>query len=295
MTRVLQTLVGALTIGGVYAVIAVSLNLVMTASNILNLAASEFAVLGALVTIELHSVSGWPLPLAIGAVLVAAFILGILEHDVALRAPRRGRTFVRTPFVITLGVALLMRGFSQQRWGRDFYGLKSFTGTEPVRLGSVSVPTQSLWVFGTAIVVSAVLYVVFTYTFAGKAFRSCAENREAARLVGINATRVTRLTFGVGAVLAAFAGIVIAPITFVAYGSGIPLLLNGFIAAAIGGFGKTSGAIAGGVLVGLLTAFVSGYVSSLFADAVVFAILLAVLVVRPAGLLGSAVDVAQRA
>ena len=295
MVRFLQTVIGGLTIGGVYAVIAVALNLQWSASGVLNLAVAEFAVLGALITIELHDVGGLNLVLTVLLVLAGAFLLGIGEHEVVLGRMRRGRRFSTMPFVITLGFALVLRGLAERRWGRDFFSLPSFSGNAPLRLGDVRVPTQSLWVLGTAILVSLILWALFRYTLWGKAFQSCADNREAASLMGINPGRVTRFTFGIGGLLAALAGIVIAPIAFISYQSGLPLLLNCFIAAAIGGFGRTSGAVVGGVLVGLLSALASGYVSSLYADAFVFALLLVVLVVRPAGILGSAVDVAKRA
>ena len=294
MTRLIQTIIGGLTIAGVYAVIALSMSLIMNVSGVLNLAVAEFGVLGALVTIELFSDRGWNMFLAIVIVLAGAFVVGVIEHEVALRRGRRSRARV-APFIITLGVALVMRGVAQRFWGRDFFGLPSFTGTEPVRLGNVFIPTQALWVIGVALIITVATWALFNYSLWGKVFRSCADNREAAKLMGINTDLVTRLTFGVGGVVGALAGIVIVPLTFMTYQSGLGLLLFAFIAAAMGGLGKTSGAIAGGTLVGLLSALTSGYVSSLFADAIVFAILLIVLVIRPSGLLGSAVDVAQRA
>ena len=296
MIRFIEILAGGITVSCVYAVIALCFNLTIMATGVFNIAVAEFTVLGALVTVGLYE-AGVPLILAVAITLVGGAALGWGEYAVVLRGGDRsgGRMASRSPFVITLGVAMLMRGTGQLKFGGDFYGLPSFSGTDPVTIFGAHIPTQSFWVVGMAVVITVATWYVFKYTLWGKAFRSCADNGEAARLVGIDSRKVAQGTFAVGGVLAVAAGIVIAPITFMSYHSGLSLLLYGFMAAGIGGLGKSSGAIVGGLFVGLGSALVAGYVSSLFATAITFSVLLLALCIRPAGLLGSSVDVAERA
>lgn len=294
MTRFTQTLISGLSQGSIFALLAMAMNLIIMSADVLNIAVTEYGVLGALVAIALIK-AGWPLPLAVVLVVVLAGVCGGLQYDLTIRSSARSRSTLRTPFVITLAVALIMRGIEQWRWGGNVYGLRSFTGSHPVRLAGVSIPTQSIWVLVSAVVVSGTLWLVFNRTLWGKVLRGASQNKEAARLVGVNVEWVIRLTFVVAAAVAAFAGLVIVPITFVSYNSGVSFLLYTFIALGIGGFGKTSGAILGGLLVGLLSAFIAGYVSALYSDAIVFALLLTLLAFFPAGLLGRAEDVVTRA
>lgn len=294
MTQFTQTLIAGLSVGSIYALLAVAMNLIIMSADVLNIAVTEYGVLGALAAIALIK-AGWPIPLAVVLVVVLAGVGGGLQYDLTIRGTGRTRSAVRTPFVITLAVALIMRGIAQWRWGADVYGLRSFSGSKPLRLGQISIPTQSIWVLASAIAISTTVWLVFNRTLWGKVLRGASQNKDAARLVGINVEWVIRLTFVAAAAVAAFAGLIIVPITFVTYDSGVGFLLYTFIALGIGGFGRTSGAILGGLLVGLLSAFIAGYVSALYSDAIVFALLLGVLSFFPAGLLGRAEDVVTRA
>ncbi len=295
MERLLQTLVGGVTAGAVYAIVAVSLTLVFNVSGVLNLSTAEFAVLAALGTIALYSGAHVNLVLSVLIVLALAFVGGAILHEVAAgRVSRKGPS-LSVVMMITLGMSLLLRGVAQLAWGTTVYSLRSFSGTRPVVVGGVAIPTQTFWVIGIVGLLSLGLWLFLTRTLMGKAFISCTENPAAASLMGVDTKRVTRLTFAIGGLIAALAGVVIAPITFMTYDSGLSLLLNGFVAAAIGGLGKSTGALVGGLFVGVAQALVAGYLSTTYEPAIVLGALLAVLIVRPGGLLGSSVDVALRA
>lgn len=293
MVRLLDTLISGLSTGSSYALLGIALNLIIMSADVLNIAVTEFAVLGAFVVIGTVG-HGLSLPVAVVVTMLGAAVVGALQYDVSMRSPSRGGSSVRTPFVITLAVALIMRGVEQAVWGTDVYGLRSFTRAKPFLIDGVAVPTQSIWVVGATIVASVTVWFVFGWTVWGKVLRAIAQNKEAARLVGIKTERVTRFTFMVAGALATMAGVFIVPITFVSYDTGIGFLLYAFIAVGIGGFGKSSGAILGGLSVGILNAVVSGYVSALFGTAIVFAILIVVLAVFPGGVLGRAQDAIRR-
>ena len=147
---------------------------------------------------------------------------------------------------------------------------------------------QSLWVLGGAAVIVVGLWLFLERTLAGKAVLATAANRLAARLVGIDTSKVLALCFGVSGGIGAVAGVLVTPITLTSYDVGTLLALKGFAAAMLGGIGSPLGAVAGGLVVGLLEAFGAGYVSSSYKDAVAFLVILAVLFVLPRGLFGKA-------
>ena len=166
-----------------------------------------------------------------------------------------------------------------------------FSGEKPVNIGGVTVPPQAFWVIGTATVLMALLWLFFTRTYIGKAFRACSVNPYAAGLVGIPTRTMRSFSFFVSGITGAIAGVIIAPIALMQYDSGIFLGIKGFVACIIGGFGNPIGAALGGLILGLLEALSAGYLSSGYKNAIAFVVLLAFLFVRPSGLLGELEEV----
>ena len=199
---------------------------------------------------------------------------------------RPGGNDVLRGIIITIGVGVALQGIAVLVWGTDAQPLPSFSGERPILIQGVSIPPQSLWVVGTAAVLMMGLYVFFTRTFLGKAFRACALNPFAAGLMGIPTNAMRALSFFVSAAVGAIAGIIIAPIALMQYDSGIFLGIKGFVACIVGGFGNPVGAALGGLLLGLLEAFATGYLSSGYKNAIAFVLLLVFLFIRPGGLLG---------
>ena len=140
---------------------------------------------------------------------------------------------------------------------------------------------------GTALAVLLVRYF-FDRTMTGKAILACSCNRKAASLVGINVNRMLLIAYGVSALLGAVAGILVTPITYTSYDSGVMLGLKGFCAAILGGMGSSMGAVAGGVLLGVIESLGAGIISSGYKDAIAFIVILGVLFFKPSGLLGKA-------
>jgi branched-chain amino acid transport system permease protein len=294
MTRLIETLIGGITAGSVYALLAICLTLVFKVTDLLNLATGSLAALGALAVIDLTGTFGLALIPAIAIVLAASFLVGTALHRLALdRFLQRRQRGVA--MLVTLGVGLLLEGIGQLRWGVNFYGLRSFSGNAPLRLGDLAIPSQTLWVVGAAILVSVALWLVFQRTYIGKVFLSCSENPAAASLLGIDTRLIATGAFGIGAALAALAGILVAPITFMSYDSGTSLLLFGFIAAAVAGMDNVFGALLGGLSVGVVGSLVAGYVSTDNETAIVFVLLLLILAFRPHGLVGDRAGAYERA
>jgi branched-chain amino acid transport system permease protein len=283
MAEFFQFLMSGLTVGAVYALVALGFTLVYNASDVVNFAQGEFVMLGGMVTVFVTA-AGVPLPLAALIAVVAAVAVGLLLYWLAIE-PARGASAV-TLIIVTIGASILLRGAAQILFDKQFHKLPSFSGDTPVNLFGAAVQPQSFWVLGGTAVIVLLLYAFLERTVLGKAVLATAANRLAARLVGINTATVMALAFGGSAAIGAIAGILITPITLTSYDVGTLLALKGFAAAMLGGMGNPLGAVAGGLLLGLLEAFGAGYISSTYKDAFAFIVILVVLFAMPQGLFG---------
>jgi branched-chain amino acid transport system permease protein len=283
MAEFLQFLISGLTVGAVYALVALGFTLIYNASGVVNFAQGEFVMLGGMVTVFI-SAAGVPLPLAALIAVCVAVVIGLLLHRFAIE-PARGASAVAL-IIITIGASILLRGIAQIVFDKQFHKLPSFSGDTPVDIFGAAVQPQSFWVLGGAAVVVLGLYAFLERTVLGKAVLATAANRLAARLVGINTTTIMALAFGGSAAIGAIAGILVTPITLTSYDVGTLLALKGFAAAMLGGMGNPLGAVVGGLLIGLLEAFGAGYLSSTYKDAFAFLVILVVLFAAPQGLFG---------
>ena len=273
-----------ITLGAIYALVALGFTLIYNASHVINFAQGEFLMIGGMGTVVLMD-AGAPIYLAIPGAILMAGIAGVLLHKLAI-APAKNADVV-TLIIITIGASIFLRGLAQIFWGKDYHALPAFSDTESISVGGAVLLTQSLWVLGIAAVLVTALGLFFTRTALGKALLATSMNKDAASMVGIKTGAILTLAFGIAALLGAVAGVIVAPITFTAYDIGIMLGLKGFIAAAIGGLGSSTGAILGGLLLGLAEAYTAGYISSDYKDAVPFVLILVILFFLPNGLLGS--------
>jgi branched-chain amino acid transport system permease protein len=188
--------------------------------------------------------------------------------------------------IITIGVGVAFQGIAVLVWGTDAQPLPAFSGEQPISLGGVTVPPQALWILGSAALLMVALYVFYTRTYLGKAYRACAMDPRAAGLMGIPTRTMRAIGFLLSGLTGAIAGVIVAPIALMQYDSGVFLGIKGFVACIIGGFGNPIGAALGGLVLGLLEAFSTGYLSSGFKNAIAFVMLLVFLFLRPGGLLG---------
>jgi len=281
--QLLQFVFSGLTVGAVYALVALGFTLIYNASDVINFAQGEFVMLGGMVTVFAVA-AGVPLPLAALLAIAVAVVTGLALHRLAIE-PARGASAV-TLIIITIGASILIRGVAQIVFDRQFHALPAFSGDEPIRVLGASILPQSLWVLGGASVIVLALWLFMERTLLGKAVRATAANRLAARLVGIDTGLVLALAFGISGAIGAIAGILITPITLTSFAVGTLLALKGFAAAMLGGMGNPVGAVVGGLALGLLESLAAGFVSSTYKDAVAFLVILGVLFVLPQGLLG---------
>jgi branched-chain amino acid transport system permease protein len=281
----LQFLFSGITVGAIYALVALGFSIIYNASHVINFAQGEFVMVGGMATVFIAA-AGLPLVVAAPLAILVAVLLGLALETFGVR-PARGASVV-TLIIITIGAAILIRGLAGVLLDRNYHVLPPFPGGGPIAVGGASLLPQSLWVLGTTIAAALLLWAFFTRTLTGKAMVASAHNPLAAQLVGINPRRVVRLAFVLAAALGALAGILIAPIAPTHFQVGILLGLKGFAAAILGGLGSGPGAVAGGLAIGIVEQMSAGYLSSAYKDAVAFVIILLVLLLRPRGLLGRA-------
>ncbi|MGF6306297.1 branched-chain amino acid transport system permease protein [Bradyrhizobium sp. i1.8.4] len=283
MSEFLQFLFSGLTVGAVYALVALGFTLIYNASDVVNFAQGEFVMLGGMVTVFV-SAAGVPLPIAALIAVIASIVVGLLLYWLAI-APARDASAVSL-IIITIGASILLKGLAQVVFDKQFHKLPSFSGDAPIDLLGAAIQPQSLWVIGGTAVAVIVLYLFLEKTLVGKAVLATSANRLAARLVGINTATIMALSFGGSAAIGALAGILVTPITLTSYDVGTMMALKGFAAAMLGGMGNPLGAVVGGLLLGLLETMGAGYVSSTYKDAFAFIMILVALFVMPQGLLG---------
>ncbi len=283
--ELVQYLLSGLGVGSVYATVALGLNVIYNTTGIINFAQGEFVIAGAMTAIGLAPLL--PLPLAIAAAVAVTTALGAVV-EIALVRWLRSPTVLRV-IVITIGASILIREGMLHIWDERVRALPYFTGTEisSVVIFGARVSPQVLWILGTSIATMAALTVFFRLTLTGRAMRACADNRDAARLCGIDARAMVTLSFMVSAAMGALAGCALSPYTQTQYDMGAPLAVKGFAVAILGGLGNSVAAVAAGLLLGILESLSINVAPLAFKDVVAVAALMIVLVIKPSGLFGS--------
>ena len=284
MEQVLQYIFSGITVGSIYAIVAIGFNIIYSTTGVLNFAQGEFVMLGGMIAYSLASV----LPLAIAIPLTVAIvaIVGILLELVFFRH-LRSHSLLHM-IIITIGLSILIQEAALHTWDEKVRSLPYFTGDEisTVRIFGAVLSPQVLWVLGTGTLIVVILHLFYRYTIKGKAMRACSSNPAAAELAGIDTSGMRTFAFGLSAGLGALGGCVISPITMTQYDMGTGLAIKGFAAAILGGLGNPLAGVAGGLIVGLAEAFSISVLPAAYQDAVAFGILLLALFVRPHGLFG---------
>lgn len=284
-SQIIQFLFAGLTLGSVYALVAFGLALVYRATSILNVAQGEFSMLGGMTAIFLTVGVGLPIPVAIMAAILFAVIVGLVMERFAIRPAAHFPMLI--VIMVTVAVSMTLQGLALVLWGRDSFSLPAFLGDTPVTLLGAAILPQAIGVLVISGVISIGFWVFFDRTVIGIAMRASAENPLAASLVGIDPRRMTMLAFVLSAGVGAMAGVLIAPIIFMSFISGITITVKGFVAAVVGGINNNLGVVVGGLTLGLLESFAAGLLPSLYKDVITLGLLIVLLCLRPNGILGA--------
>lgn len=285
LTVFLQFLFSGLTVGAVYALVGIGFNIIYNATSIINLAQGEFVVIGGLVMWFFTASLKLPFLLSIALTILTAGLVGLLMERLTIKPLKKVDLLLM--IMITIAVSILLKGILMFKFGKNPYNYPPFTEGEPINIYGAVIQQQTLWVIGITGLCIILLFFFFNKTIIGKAMRACAVDTTAAKLVGINVSRMVMLSFVLSAMVGAIGGIAITPISLMEYDKGPMLAVKGFCAAIMGGLGRNRGAVIGGFIIGILESMTAGYVHSGLKDAVSLLILLSILFFKPAGIFGS--------
>ncbi|PID21294.1 branched-chain amino acid ABC transporter permease [Sporosarcina sp. P3] len=283
MQDFLQFTLTGITIGSIYAIVALGFVTIYSVTKVINLAQGEFVMLGGLTMFSLVSV-GVPYWLSFIATILFVTLIGWLMEFLLIRRAKGADAI--SLIILTIGTSIFIRGISSMVWGKDQHTVAPFTENTPVTIGGASITPQSIWVVLIMLLVVGLMYMFIDKTMLGKAFQASSVNPMAARLMGISPKRMSSFSFVLSAALGAIAGLAIAPIIFPAYDMGAMLGIKGFSAAILGGLGSAPGAVIGGLLIGLFESMGAGYISSGMKEVITFSVFLLILIIRPNGILG---------
>lgn len=283
MSEFLQFLLSGIGVGAIYALVAVGFSIVYKGTRAINFAQGEYVVVGGILASVLTRSEGWPLGLAVVAVVVGGAMLGIATELVAVRLLKRPDALTMTIGTVAIGIAIAaVVGLESE--GTPSYALDAFSGDRPIEFAGALVSPQTLWNIAIVIVAAVAMAAFFNRTRRGISLRAAADDPDSAGACGVSVGTTTLWTFGLAGALGALAGAAITPVTLMAPAAGVQLGLVGFAAAMLGGLGSLQGALVGGLVLGIAETLVAGYVSSTYASLVAFVVLLGVLFTRPTGL-----------
>ena len=279
--EVSQLLISGISQGCVYGLIALGFVLIYKATEMVNFAQGDIMMIGAFVAYTFLDILEWPFLAGVIATVIIMAIVGVILERLFMR-----RMIGEPPFatlMLTIGLSFLLRAIAGSVWGSDTRGVTTPFAGSVVSIGEVVVGYENIAiVLGTALLI-AMLYLFFRSTRIGIAMQAASENQLAAYYVGIPVKRIYSLVWAISTMIAAVAGILIAPVSLVDPQLGF-MGIKAFAAAIVGGFGSLPGAIVGGLIVGIAEQFAGLYLPPGFADTTAYLILLLVLVARPEGI-----------
>jgi branched-chain amino acid transport system permease protein len=295
MDTFFQQVINGVSLGAIYALIALGYTMVYGVLRLINFAHGDVYMLGAFagyylanaLNLDAHPSVLWAIAVTIGSMAICAGA-GILIERLAYRPVRHHSRL--TSLITAIGVSLLLEYGGQVVFGATPRFFPQMIRSEVYRLGGVQITNQSLLIIVVSLVVMFGLQYIVHRTRIGKAMRATSYNLSVAKLMGINTDFVIGFTFALGSALAAAGGVMVAlSIPRIDPLMGLMTGLKAFVAAVLGGIGNIPGAMLGGLLIGLMETAVSATAYSTYRDAVAFGVLILILLVRPAGILGSAV------
>ena len=278
MRFLLQAVVGGMTSGIIYAVVAMSFSALYSVTKLVNLATGEFFVLASFLMMTFWTIFLLSPLLSFVLSLAIVILVSIAMEKLVIRPIIKESH--DTIIVMTIGVSIFLQGLNRVIWGTNPLPIPAFSGEKPLVFGEVSVPTQMIWLTVTFLVLLAGLQFLYKWTWIGKSMIACSQNREEAGFIGINVIRITQLSFIVSASIAAITGMMATPIIFVAYNMGLSIAIKAFLAAVLGGLENPMGGAIFGILLGLSEALFGSYISTELKDIITLLLLMVVLIIK---------------
>lgn len=285
----LQQIINGITIGGIYALVAVGFTMVFGVLELTNFAHSSVFMLGAYIAATLF---GKELGLSTTIIMTigACGVLGIIIDRFALMPMRKREASKVSYLICTIGMSTFLQNLVQLVFGSAAISFPQVVGSGNLKIGNATVSYIQIFIIILTLILMAILTLLINKSRIGASMRGVAQNPRAAQLMGINVDSVISFTFFLGSALAAIAGIMVGMYyRTIDLNLGYIVSMKTFAAAVLGGIGVMPGAVLGGILIGVLETLFSGYVHAGFKDSVSFIILIIVLMIKPEGLLGKRV------
>ncbi len=281
--EILQLTIAGVAIGCIYALIALGFVLIYKATEVVNFAQGDVMMLGAFVAFTFAGLWQFPFWLAVIFAIAVLAVVGALFNRLLLRPIIGQPAFAAV--MVTLAAGFVIRGVATMvpGWGADTYALKAPYSDGVIRIGELAILSDHIAIIVLTALLCAGLYLFFKNTRVGIAMQATSQNQLAANYVGIPVPRINMLIWGISAGVAAFAAVLLAPITFVHSNMGF-IGLKAFPAAVVGGFGSIPGAIVGGLIIGLVESYAGFYLPEGFKDVAAYIVVLLVLLIRPSGI-----------
>ena len=283
----ISNLINGISLGSVYAIIALGYTMVYGIAKMLNFAHGDVIMVGAYISFCTTTYLGLPPIVSVLAAMIVCTILGILIEGLAYKPLRKASSLA--VLITAIGVSYFLQNVALLIWGSapKVFGSVAPFGSVSLFGGELIITAESIITVAACVVIMVALTFFTKKTKMGKAMRAVSEDKDAAELMGINVNVTISLTFAIGSALAAIAGVLLCsayPVLIPTTGS-MPGI-KAFTAAVFGGIGSIPGAMLGGILLGIIEIFSKSYISTALSDAIVFAVLIVVLLVKPTGILG---------
>lgn len=281
-------LINGISLGSVYAIIALGYTMVYGIAKMLNFAHGDVIMIGAYVVLMMMTGTGVPPMAAVLVAIVFCTVMGVVIERIAYR-PLRNASSSLAVLITAIGVSYLLQNIALLIFGANTKSFTSVVSIPAIKLagGQLTISGETVATIISCIVIMTALTLFIKKTKAGQAMRAVSEDKGAAQLMGINVNGTIALTFAIGSALAAVAGALLCSAypTLTPYTGAMPGI-KAFVAAVFGGIGSIPGAMIGGILLGVIEIFGKAYISSQMADAIVFAVLIVVLIFKPTGIFG---------
>lgn len=282
----LQYLINGISLGSVYAIIALGYTMVYGIAKMLNFAHGDVIMIGGYIIFTFVSTMGLSPVAGVIVAVALCMVLGITIERIAYK-PLRNASSSLAVLITAIGVSYLLQNIAMLLFGADTKSFKSVVNIEALKISGITISGVTLVTVISCVVIMAALTLFVNKTKAGQAMQAVSEDKGAAVLMGINVNATIALTFAIGSGLAAIAGALLCS----AYPSLSPYTgsmpgIKAFTAAVFGGIGSIPGAFIGGLLLGIIEILGKAYISSQLSDAIVFAVLILVLIIKPTGILG---------
>ena len=285
----IQQLINGLSLGSIYALIALGYTMVYGIIKLINFAHGDIYMIGAFVGLYCGTTLKLSLIPTLIVSMLGAALVGVIIEKIAYKPLRNSPRI--TLLITAIGVSLLLQNGMRLLMGPSPKAFPKLLSKEVIKIGALSIETSKILMLAVSIVLVLLLQIIVYKTKVGKAMRGASHDIEAASLMGINVDNIISLTFAIGSALAGAAGVLVSlAFTVVEPYMGTIPGLKAFIAAVLGGIGSIPGALVGGLLIGLTETLTKAYISTTLSDAIVFGILIIILLVKPTGLLGKKVN-----